>query len=117
MLKFSPINNLEFEGVKDINPKELADQIGPNIDLVDVRTQGEYTGELSHIKGAKLIPVEELEARTRELNAEKVTVFVCRSGRRSALACQIAKEAGVKECYNLHGGMILWNQEGLPVKE
>jgi rhodanese-related sulfurtransferase len=40
------------------------------------------------------------------------TYFVyCRSGARSAQACQIFKQQGIADCYNLLGGILEWEGE------
>jgi rhodanese-related sulfurtransferase len=40
------------------------------------------------------------------------TYFVyCRSGARSAQACQIFKQKGIVDCYNLLGGILEWEGE------
>jgi rhodanese-related sulfurtransferase len=35
----------------------------------------------------------------------------CRSGARSAQACQILKQQGIENCYNLLGGILEWKGE------
>ena len=42
-----------------------------DIYLLDVRTAAEYSGNLGHIEGAILIPLNELENRLVELEEEK----------------------------------------------
>jgi rhodanese-related sulfurtransferase len=39
---------------------------------------------------------------------------VCRSGNRSGSACGTMKKAGFEKMYNLAGGMMAWEQAGLP---
>ena len=43
-------------------------------------------------------------------------LLVCRSGRRSAQACEALIALGVEDVTNLAGGMIAWNDAGLPVE-
>ena len=52
-----------------------------------------------------------LDALTRDLPV----VAVCHAGTRSGQATVILKNAGFGRVANLHGGMLLWRDLGLPV--
>jgi rhodanese-related sulfurtransferase len=80
--------------------------------VLDVRSEREY--QHHHIPGATLIPLPQLTERYKELNPERVTVVVCEHGMRSAQACRILSGAGVKNLYNVSGGMASYPgpQEG-----
>ena len=86
--------------------------------ILDVRTPAEFIGELGHIKGALLIPVQELEKRVGELERYKTQriVAVCRSGHRSVQAVSILKANGFN-AIDIAGGMTRWNAEKLPVEK
>lgn len=101
--------NLHFEGVWDIDPRELNEK-SHLVHLVDVRQPEEYSGDLGHIPGADLIVLDTLPENIHQLPKDKPIVFICRSGSRSARAAAWAMEQGYKEVYNLKGGMILWNE-------
>jgi rhodanese-related sulfurtransferase len=87
-----------------------------NVVILDVRTPAEFWGELGHVKGAMLIPVQELEKRLSEVEPfrSKKILAICRSGNRSGVAANLLNEQGF-DAYNVVGGMLRWNQEGLPV--
>ena len=78
--------------------------------VLDVRTPEEYDGPLGHIKGARLIPVQELARRLSELSGVKDQhIFViCRSGGRSAQATRMLLDTGF-QATNVAGGMRAWN--------
>lgn len=84
---------------------------------VDVRGAHEYAGPLGHVRGALLIPLPELEARASELPRGRNLLLVCRSGARSAKACQQLEALGYGPATNLTGGMIAWNHAGLTVEK
>ena len=86
--------------------------------VLDVRESSEFTGELGHIAGSRLVPLRELAERAPELSAHKAgpTVVVCRSGVRSTTAAAILEGLGFEQVYNLHGGMVEWNDRRLPVE-
>ncbi|MDH2915381.1 MAG: rhodanese-like domain-containing protein [Gallionella sp.] len=81
--------------------------------LLDVREESEYSA--LHAPKAKLIPLGEVGSRLKEIEAykNKPVAVVCRSGRRSAKAVFLLKEAGFTQVSNVQGGMIAWEQAGL----
>ena len=56
------------------------------IKRVDVREQEEY--DALHLDGVTLLPLSVLAERYSELDKEKAYYVICKSGRRSARACQ-----------------------------
>jgi len=97
----------------EIQPTEAQQQLA-GFGIVDVRTAEEYAGPLGHIQDAQSIPLPELLERTAELPQGRPILLVCRSGGRSAKACQLLSDLGVGPLWNLSGGMIAWNRAGLP---
>jgi rhodanese-related sulfurtransferase len=83
--------------------------------LLDVREPDEYAAV--HAVNAKLIPLGEVGARLKEIEAykDKPVAVICRSGRRSAQAVGILKEAGFTQAVNVEGGTTAWVQAGLEV--
>ena len=101
--------NPEHFEVKDIEPQELW-QKRENVVIVDVRRQDEFTGDLGHVPGAKMVILDTLPDQMEELPRDKTIVFVCRSGNRSARATSWALSEGYESVYNLKGGMLLWQK-------
>lgn len=101
----------EFEG-PEITVRELARERaekGEGLVVVDVRESHEW--EICHIDGAQLIPLGELPERLNELDGHKSIVAHCRSGQRSARACEILRAAGFSKVRNLKGGILAWAEE------
>jgi sulfur dioxygenase len=86
--------------------------------LLDVREPEEFVGELGHIEGALLVPLDALEKRLPKLAGyvDREVVVVCRAGARSATAGAILRRGGFKNVINLAGGMLKWQEAGLPVQ-
>lgn len=84
--------------------------------LIDVREQDEYTD--GHIPGAISIPLSGLEESFNEIPTTGVVYVVCRSGARSARACdfltQQSSHASVS-FINVGGGTMGWIIEGREV--
>lgn len=83
--------------------------------LLDVREPDEYSAV--HAPDAKLIPLGQLSSRLPEIATykDKPIVVMCRSGRRSAQAVSLLKEAGYTQVSNVKGGIQSWESEGLEV--
>lgn len=86
--------------------------------LLDVREAEEYTGELGHITGSRLIPLKTLAQHADELAdwRHAPVVAICRAGVRSTTAAAILTSLGFEQVANLKGGMLAWNDRGLPVE-
>lgn len=102
---------LSFAGVWQIEPDALH-QLAADVQVVDVREPGEWTDALGHIPGAVLMPLGQLADRLTELDRNRPLVAVCRSGSRSAQACQRLSGAGFTQVANLAGGMLRWRGQG-----
>lgn len=101
-----------------LTPKEVYEMSisDTNLILLDVRTLEEFNGELGHVEGAMLIPVQELDDRVEELAPyrTKTIIAICRSGNRSGRAAALLTENGYT-VRNMVGGMLRWNAEKHPV--
>jgi glyoxylase-like metal-dependent hydrolase (beta-lactamase superfamily II)/rhodanese-related sulfurtransferase len=102
-----------YAGVPEIAPEWLADHLN-EVEVVDVRSRAEFEGELGHVKGSKLVPLDELRSRMDEISSGRPVVLVCQTGKRSAMAATILRKAGLPRVANLAGGMVRWRQLGLP---
>lgn len=76
--------------------------------VLDVRTPDEARGGV--LPGAKLIPVDELEARRAEVPRSARTILVyCAAGARSAAACEFLAGQGYQGLVNLESGYGGWS--------
>jgi len=102
-----------YAGVPEIGAEWVADHRG-QVHLIDVRSAAEFDGELGHLNGSRLVPLDELRLRAAELSHESPVVVICQTGRRSALGALILRKAGFARVANLAGGMLRWRELGLP---
>ena len=115
------LRGAEAPALSEISTEELFERMGtedfPAI-LVDVRTPQEYHGLKGHIKGVKLMPLNELMYNIELLKdyKNKEIVMICEAGARSMMAAQLLIRAGFKDVRNLKGGMALWNRKGYPIE-
>ena len=111
--------NYTFGGIWEIAPLTLQERVqrrDADIQIVDVREETEFCDALGHIRGAKLLPLSLLASHLDQLDRERPLVAVCRSGTRSAQATSLLQKSGFKAVANLHGGMLRWRAEALPVE-
>lgn len=111
----------QLNAVRQLTPAEVSARIaGPGAPLlIDVREPAEFSGELGHVPGAKLVPLRELPDRAAaELAGFKDTdiVVICRAGVRSTTAAAILAGLGFERVFNLRGGMLDWDEARLPVE-
>ena len=92
-----------FTKVDSISTIELEQKLKQNIQLIDVRTPGEF--KRGHIKNAKNIPLNEI-GQFSPMKDEKIYV-ICQSGARSKLAAKKLKKRGF-DAVNVQGGMHAW---------
>jgi rhodanese-related sulfurtransferase len=85
--------------------------------ILDVRENAEVRS--GRIKGAKHIPLKELKTRLNELSKykDKSVVVYCRSGNRSAQACDILTNNEFEKVVNLQGGIMAWQASNMPVSK
>ncbi len=100
----------------DVTPKEaqkIMEQDG--VVILDVRTLGEYNK--SRIEGAVLIDFYDAEFpyHISKLDKSKTYVMYCRTANRSGHAMKYFEKYGIKNVYNMKGGIVKWQAEGLPV--
>ena len=101
------------DAYSQVSPPEVKNMLdrGEDVALLDVRRLDEYYGPLGHLPGARLIPVQELASRFRELEdiKDKDLIVYCRTGRRSTLAAEFLSERGYR-ILHMQGGMVAWNE-------
>ena len=98
----------------EITVQELKEILGKAL-VIDVRRDDERAN--GFIKGSIHIPLDELPLKINEIIANpstKEVYFYCRSGVRSANACTVFLQTGMK-AFNVKGGIIAWEEAGFEV--
>lgn len=98
-----------------VTPEVLRRQLlAGEVDVIDVRAPSEFNGELGHIDGARSVPSPRVAAAADEWDPGRPLVLVCRNGTRSPrLADELRARGFVVRV--LGGGMVAWDDAGLPV--
>ncbi len=97
--------------------KYTVDKKPKNVVIIDVRTPEEYTE--GKIPGAINIDYknENFKEEVGKLDKSKVYFIYCRSGHRSGNSRVIMNEAGIKNVYDLDGGILGWKELKYPVEQ
>ena len=103
-------------GVPSLTAAEVNEKLkfGKHPLVLDVRQPDEY--RQGHIAGSKLIPLNELHRRMKELPQGREIVCVCASGSRSASAAKTLAKEGYT-VFDMQGGMLAWRRAKLPVQK
>lgn len=81
--------------------------------VIDVRTPEETRQGV--IPGARLIPIDDLERRVREIpRGDQPILVYCAGGARSAAACDFLSQKGFERLHNLEGGFASWSGPTAP---
>jgi rhodanese-related sulfurtransferase len=82
--------------------------VDPDTQFVDVRQPTEVAEQ--GIAGARNIPLDQLAERLTELDPNRRTVVLCRSGGRSAQAADFLAGVGFVDVVNLRGGILKFSE-------
>jgi rhodanese-related sulfurtransferase len=84
---------------------------GKNIRLIDVRSIAEM--QRGMLPSAEKLPLHTLPVRLNEINSDDLCVLYCRTGARSAQGVGFMATQGYNNVYNLTGGIMAWQQNGM----
>ncbi len=107
-------NLLFMTDLREIDVDELAERLAAGTAVIDVREADEY--EAGHVPGAVLVPLSELTERVDDVPSGEPVLVICRSGARSAKACEFLGGQG-RDVTNVAGGTLAWIDSGREVVE
>ncbi|MCB0497647.1 MAG: rhodanese-like domain-containing protein [Cyclobacteriaceae bacterium] len=83
--------------------------------FVDVREKDELERVSYDMPNVVNIPLSQFEHRFHLLSKEADLIIVCRTGRRSGIVTEFLNNKGYTKVRNLLGGIVQWEDDGLPV--
>lgn len=97
--------------METVTPQEALQMVEAGLAYgIDVREIDEWNA--GHFELFTLSPLSEFESAA--LPTDKPIIFICRSGNRSGKACNAVEPTGLK-VMNMTGGMLAWQEAGLPI--
>jgi len=99
----------------DVSAAELQTMLA-NKDFTFVNVHIPFEGDIANTDLS--IPYDQIDQNLEKLPADKNAkiVLYCRSGRMSSIAAKTLVSQGYTNVWNLAGGMVGWEQAGLPIK-
>lgn len=98
--------------IREMTPREFLERraAGAAMTLVDVREDWEI--QLAPVPSPLVhIPMARIPERWGELDPEKDTVVICRSGGRSLQVARYLAAQGFTSVANLSGGILAWSRD------
>jgi rhodanese-related sulfurtransferase len=98
--------------IKDITPRQFLERraAGEDMTLLDVREDWETA--LAPVPSALVhIPMGQIADRLGELDPQRDTVVICRSGGRSMQVAHFLEARGFRSVSNLTGGILAWSRD------
>jgi rhodanese-related sulfurtransferase len=98
--------------IKEMSPREFLERRagGADMTLLDVREDWE-TALAPVPADLKHIPMGQIADRLGELDPQRETVVICRSGGRSLQVAGFLAGQGFVSVYNLAGGILAWSRD------
>lgn len=114
----TPTGQVATDGVRVVAPAEAAavlDEDPADLVVLDIRTPEEFAE--GHLAGAVNIDfyAADFRQQIQALGRDAPYVLYCRSGNRSSQARQLMADLGFTNVVDVDGGIVAWQQAGLPV--
>ena len=107
---------LEIEGIIHLSPKEAFEEIQNGAVLVDLREDYEIVYKSFDVPNLIWLPYSTFYENYSLLPTDKNLIFADSVGLRSKEAVIFLKEKAFTNISNLIGGIVDWEQDGLPLK-
>jgi rhodanese-related sulfurtransferase len=96
--------------VAEVTVEQLSSRLGGGDAPVVVDVRETWELEICRLPGVLHIPMGEIPGRLAELDPERDTVIMCRSGGRSLQVARFLEARGFRSVANLTGGILAWGE-------
>ena len=98
--------------IKDITPRQFLDRRAASEDMTLLDVREDWETELAPVPTDIVhIPMGQIGDRLGELDSQKETVVICRSGGRSLQVANFLAGRGFVSVSNLSGGILAWSRD------
>lgn len=113
-------DNMNNSNVNELTPNEASSIMKDNENIILLDVREDWERENSRIDPSLHIPLGEFSSDLQsklpsEFSVEDHIIVYCKAGVRSRVACDTLASLGFKNLYNLSGGIMQWETEGLPL--
>ena len=102
-------------GVLNLTPEESFEQCKKGAIIVDVREYYLNSFKMFSVENVIYLPCSELSSSYSDLPRDKVLIFADSVGLRSRECVLFMNEHGYSNAFNMAGGIVDWERDGLPV--
>ena len=95
--------------IEEVSVDELEERLVEGARLIDVRQPYEF--DEMRVSGAVLVPLATVPDNVDAFRSEDPVYVICKTGARSARACEFLAAQGV-EAVNVAGGTLAWIRSG-----
>jgi rhodanese-related sulfurtransferase len=96
--------------VAEVTVEQLSSRLGGDDAPVVVDVRETWELEICRLPGVLHIPMGEIPGRLAELDPDRDTVIMCRSGGRSLQVARFLEARGFRSVANLTGGILAWGE-------
>jgi rhodanese-related sulfurtransferase len=113
----SDINSIGFQsgGITHFTPSETYELCCKGAVLVDVRENYINTYKMLQVENVIYCPFSTFQNGHQEFSPDQFLIFADSAGLKSKEAALFLKRQGFADVYNMAGGMVEWERDGLPV--
>ena len=102
-------------GVLNLSPKESFEFCKAGAIMVDVRESYMNNFKMFNVDNVLYLPFSELKKCYQDLPADKTLIFADAVGMKSRESVLFMTEHGYNNIFNMAGGIVDWERDGLPV--
>ncbi len=114
--KNAKLDTIEVHGFRAKETMQIIEHEGANPLLIDVRSEADFAA--GHIKDAINVPLDQFEARVKELKKkyfDRTIITIAEESKLAMQACGILRAHKFEWAYYLKGGLASWRKENLPL--
>jgi rhodanese-related sulfurtransferase len=98
--------------IGELTPQEFLARRGAGTDMVLLDVREDWETQLAPVPATLVhIPMGQIEDRLGELDPQRPTVVICRSGGRSLQVARFLATHGFPSVSNLTGGILAWSRD------
>lgn len=116
MVLLTGCNKKQTGEIAVLEPSDFAAKLksAPGAQLLDVRTAEEFAKQhLDNARNVDWYQAEVFVQETAALDKSKPVFIYCMAGSRSKKAADLLREQGFSQVYDMKGGIVKWNADGL----
>ena len=98
--------------IEELSPRQFLERRAAGADMMLLDVREDWETKLAPVpSGIVHIPMGQIMDRLRELDPNKPTVVICRSGGRSLEVARFLSSQGFSKVFNLAGGILAWSRD------